>query len=45
LNLKIREFLQENGITWTEKQIGDYLVFYGLSNRINSDDLNALIQP
>jgi 4-amino-4-deoxy-L-arabinose transferase-like glycosyltransferase len=45
LNLKIREFLQEKGISWREKQIGDYLVFYSLSNRINSDDLNALIQP
>ncbi len=45
LNLKIRKFLQENEITWNEKQIGDYLVFYGLSNRINSDDLNVLIHP
>lgn len=45
LNLKIRKFLQENDITWNEKQIGDYLVFFGLSDRLNSEDLNALIQP
>ena len=41
----IRNFLQEEGITWSERQIGDYLVFYNLSARINIKELNLLFQP
>ncbi len=41
----IRNFLLERGITWDERRIGDYLVFYDLSAKIDIKDLQLLFQP
>ena len=40
LDARIRNGLYQNKITWKEKKIGDYLVFYNLSGRVFPDDLD-----
>jgi hypothetical protein len=45
LNDYLRRFLTTKEITWQEKQIGDYLVFYDLSRRILVEELDFANQP
>lgn len=46
LNDYLRRKFREKGITWNEMQIGDYWVFYGLSGRIDANELEIeLITP
>jgi 4-amino-4-deoxy-L-arabinose transferase-like glycosyltransferase len=45
LNDYLRRFLTKKEITWQEKQIGDYLVFYDLSRRILVEELDFANQP
>jgi 4-amino-4-deoxy-L-arabinose transferase-like glycosyltransferase len=40
LNEIIRQQFTERGVTWKEKLIGDYLVFYNLSEKIVPNQLN-----
>jgi hypothetical protein len=35
----LREKFEKLGVTWTEKVIGDYTVFYQLSDTIRPDDI------
>ncbi len=39
LNADIRKRFRESGLDWQEKQIGDYTVFYGLSQLIRPDEI------
>ena len=39
LDNRIREGFHQNKVTWMEKKIGDYQVFYNLSTSINPEDL------
>lgn len=39
LNALLRQQFAQKGITWQEKSIGDYLVFYNLSRKITPDEL------
>ncbi|MEN6435749.1 MAG: glycosyltransferase family 39 protein [Anaerolineaceae bacterium] len=40
LNARIRDGFRNAGVTWQEKQIGDYQVFYHLSSLVYPDDLD-----
>ena len=39
LNIYIRKQLNDLGVTWREQQIGDYLIFYALSELIRPKDI------
>ncbi|MCE1253919.1 MAG: hypothetical protein LWX83_10265 [Anaerolineae bacterium] len=39
LNNYLRKSFKGKNITWMEKQIGNYTVFYGLSEKINPEDI------
>ena len=45
LDFYLRKLMERKNITWEEKQIGDYLVFYRLSGRIDAADLDFTDQP
>ncbi len=45
LNDHLRELLTLRKLTWKERQIGDYLVFYNLSGRIKEEELDFSSQP
>lgn len=36
----LRKKFIENGITWSEKKIGDYQIFYGLSRVVRPEEIN-----
>ncbi|MEW6502928.1 MAG: hypothetical protein AB1457_03070 [Chloroflexota bacterium] len=45
LDEKLQNFLQERRILWNEKQIGDFIIYYNLSEPIQIVDLEKLFIP
>jgi hypothetical protein len=41
----LRERFSSRGVTFSEKQIGDYHVFYDLSRQVTPDELNIVSWP
>ncbi len=39
LDQRLRRGLMDRGVTWQERRIGDYLIFYDLSERVEPDDI------
>lgn len=45
LNQRIRDGLNRLGVTFAEKQIGDYIIFYALSRKVEPQEINLQSLP